>query len=52
MVVDDARGTLWARTEQGSVTGNNLRSTEADVEIGSGDATLGFAVRPTASGPW
>jgi hypothetical protein len=46
VVVDDARGTLWARTEQGSVIGNNLRSTEVDVEIGGGDATLGFAGPP------
>ncbi|WP_371784167.1 hypothetical protein [Streptosporangium subroseum] len=46
VVVDDARGTLWARTEQGSVTGNNLRSAEADVEIGGGNATLRFAGPP------
>jgi hypothetical protein len=46
VVVDDARGTLWARTEQGSVTGNNLRSAEADVEIGAGTATLRFAGPP------
>ncbi|MER5322570.1 hypothetical protein [Streptosporangium roseum] len=46
VTVADAGGALWARAGSGKVTGTGLRSAVADVEVGRGDAVLGFRRAP------
>ncbi|MGW2160002.1 DUF4097 family beta strand repeat-containing protein [Nonomuraea sp. NPDC001699] len=43
---DGITGGLWARSGSGTVNGNSLLGTRADVETGSGDVRLDFASPP------
>ncbi|MFC7649366.1 hypothetical protein ACFQX6_59955 [Streptosporangium lutulentum] len=47
VIVDNTLGRLWVRAGEGNVIGGGLRSAEADVEVGSGNAVLGFTRPPT-----
>ena len=46
VIVDGTGGALRVRAQTGNVIGAGLRSTEADVETGTGDVDLRFAVPP------
>jgi hypothetical protein len=46
VVVDGTGGTLRVRAQTGNVIGTGLRSAEADVETGTGNVDLRFAVPP------
>ncbi|MFF3440647.1 hypothetical protein [Streptosporangium sp. NPDC002721] len=46
VIVDGTGGALRVRAQTGNVIGAGLRSAEADVETGTGDVDLGFAVPP------